>query len=94
MIYLLLFVVGLNIADIVTTYTILKNGGKEVNPIIKKIMNALGVVWGLILVKSCVLTLLFVVTFIIGVHWLLYIAYVLLIVLYGWVVVHNFKNIK
>jgi flagellar biosynthesis component FlhA len=94
MIYLFLFVVGLNIADIVTTYTILKNGGKEVNPIIKKIMNALGVVWGLILVKSCVLTLLFVVTFIIGVHWLLYIAYVLLIVLYGWVVVHNFKNIK
>jgi hypothetical protein len=94
MIYLFLFVVGLNIVDIVTTYTILKNGGKEVNPIIKKIIDALGVVWGLVIVKGCVLILLFTVTLIIGIHWLLYVAYILIIVLYGWVIVHNFKNIK
>ena len=94
MIYLFLLVVGLNIVDIVTTYTILKNGGKEVNPIIKKIIDALGVVWGLVIVKGCVLILLFTVTLIIGIHWLLYVAYILIIVLYGWVIVHNFKNIK
>ena len=94
MVYLFLFVVGLNIVDIVTTYTILKNGGKEVNPIIKKIIDALGVVWGLVIVKGCVLILLFTVTLIIGIHWLLYVAYILIIVLYGWVIVHNFKNIK
>ena len=94
MIYLFLIVVGLNIVDIVTTCTILKNGGKEVNPIIKKIIDALGVVWGLVIAKSCVLILLFTVTLIIGIHWLLYVAYILIIVLYGWVIVHNFKNIK
>lgn len=94
MIYLFVFLVGLNVVDIISTYIILKNGGREINFVIQKIMDKLGVLWGLILAKSCALILLFTVTFIVGIHWVLYIVYVTVIILYGWVVVHNLKNIK
>lgn len=94
MIYLFVFLVGLNVVDIISTYIILKNGGREINFVIQKIMDKLGVLWGLILAKSCALILLFTVTFIVGIHWVLYIVYVTVIILYGGVVVHNLKNIK
>lgn len=48
---LFLLLVVLNIADVITTSKILKSGGRELNPLVRWMMEKFGVRGGMVLVK-------------------------------------------
>ena len=96
MIYLLITLTLLQAADFYTTYTALKSGtGQEANPFAKKLMDAIGVVPALVLLKVGLAAL----------AWGMYINGLLetraaetavagLVVLYLVIVTHNFYVIR
>ena len=51
MLALLLLFGALQVADIYTTYTLLSSGGRELNPVMRWVMDKLGRVQGLVLMK-------------------------------------------
>lgn len=81
--------VGLNLLDVYTTLKVLSQGGREINPVMAKLMHALGAVPALALTKAVVLGLVYwqleAIPF-----WLL----ALLVGLYAAVVAHNIKQFK
>lgn len=82
---LVLFVllVILQVADAYLTWRVLAAGGREVNPIVRLLMEQLGVVFALALSK---LVLLVVTGLWLADHLILLL---MLVTLYAWVVVHN-----
>ena len=94
MIYLFLLVLILNILDVYTTQRIIKSGGREIHPVVKKAIEYMGLITGLVVLKCGALAVLGVVTLIVGAHWLMYVLYVVIVLIYGFVVVHNFKQLK
>lgn len=80
----------LGIADFLATKSIIKNGGREANQVMEKIIKSFGIN-NMLIVKLAALSLLFVVTIIVGPHWTLYFIYVLLILIFCFVV---YKNIQ
>ena len=52
MIYIALAIfIALQVSDIITTLLILRNGGRELNPVVKCFIDRLGAVAGLIVIK-------------------------------------------
>ena len=77
----------LQTADAYLTWRILANGGRELNPIVRVLMKWFGVVAGLVLAKAALLAA--------AALWLVShsVATLLLVGLYCWVVVHNWKQL-
>jgi hypothetical protein len=75
--------------DGLTTYVILKQGGRELNPFMQIAMNFLGVLPALILVKMIVIAV-FAVYFEFIPAW----AWLLVIGVYGYVLFNNFKVLE
>jgi|GEM_PF-6898069 len=91
MLYVLFIVLLLlGITDFLTTKSIIKNGGREANQVMEKIIKSFGIN-NLLIVKLAALSSLFAVTIIVGSHWILYSVYVLLILIFCFVV---YKNIQ
>lgn len=83
----------LQVVDIVTTYRIIKAGGRECNPIMAAILERIGVLKGLILVKAVFLAFVGVVAWLLaGIHLLVAIA--LLVVIYGFTCLSNLSVLK
>ena len=95
MLYIVLFIILLLLgcADFLTTKRIIADGGSEVNPIMKQIIKSFGIN-NLMVVKLAALLLLFIMTLIIGPHWVLYLVYITLILVFCFVVYHNIQIIK
>lgn len=87
--FLFVLLAGLNLLDIYTTLAILKQGGRELNPVMARLMRALGTAPALVIAKSLLLTLL---------YWQLeslpFWLLALLVGVYAAVVAHNFKQLK
>jgi hypothetical protein len=98
MLELLLIVLALlQILDIYTTYNILKLGGRELNPMLNKLFEKVGVVPGLIVPKSIYIAVLtyyylFNSTSMQSFEWLVSLTVIVLI--YVGVVFNNFKVLK
>ena len=77
----------LQIADGYLTWRVLANGGRELNPVVRILMDRLGVVAGLAMAKLALL--------VVTVLWLAdhLVLMLLLIGLYAWVVRHNWKQL-
>ena len=86
--YLAAAFVALNILDVATTVAILRHGGREMNSIIRKVMDVIGVVPALIVVKAVLVPPVLYVTYIVSSPHREYIAGVL-VAGYLVVVVHN-----
>ena len=88
---LLIFFILLQIADGALTYRVLQRGGREMNPLLAKIFDRVGVLPGLIIGKG----------FTIGCGGAIYLfagAYAVyslgvLIAIYAWVVGHNYRQL-
>jgi hypothetical protein len=80
-------VATLQVADAYLTWRLLTNGGRELNPIVRILMERLGIVAGLALTK---LALLAVTALWLADHFVLML---LLAGLYTWVVRHNWKQL-
>lgn len=78
---------SLQVADAYLTWRVLDNGGREMNPLVRILMDRLGVVAGLVVAK---LALLILAAFWLADHLVLMLV---LIGLYAWVVMHNWKEL-
>lgn len=84
-----LFVI-LQLADALTTYIVItKLNGKELNPIMRKAFDILGLIPALILLKGLIVFLFWYYREQIPV-----LAWIAITVLYAWVINHNVKQIK
>lgn len=92
MLYLFLIVLLLNILDVYTTRKILKNNGRELNLVVRKAIEHMGLLTSLVVVKCGALALLVVITLVVGAHWIMYALYAALILIYGFVVARNFRQ--
>ena len=62
--YLLWTVVALNVIDVISTYLAIKQyGGREANPIVKWLMDRLGLIGGILAIKVAALSPLFLIPF-------------------------------
>ena len=59
---LFLFFVLLQLGDIYTTYRILKCGGRELNPVVAKLMDKIGRLNGLLAIKTPIILLVLLTT--------------------------------
>lgn len=75
--------------DGLSTYVIIKDGGREMNPLMQIAMNFLGVLPALILVKSIVIAVFLVYMYIIPL-W----AWLLMIGVYAYVLYNNFTVLR
>lgn len=82
----------LQVLDFYTTYKILENGGKELNPVVAKLINKLGY-YGLALIKLLGIIPIFVTYAVLPT---LYMFWLLLIVdiFYSIVIINNWRNLK
>ncbi len=95
--FLLVVLALLQILDIYTTYNILKLGGRELNPILNKLFDKVGVIPGLIVPKSIYIGILMYYylvnsTSMQSFGWLVSLTVIVLI--YIGVVFNNFKVLK
>lgn len=86
-ILLVIFII-LQLADLYTTYTIIKTGkGYEANPLLAWIFDRIGYVYGLLIFKGLAIAIgLYVIQF-----WNGYYVLAPLVALYTWVVYNNYK---
>lgn len=89
LIILAILLIALNAFDFYSTYKILKNGGSEVNPVMNFLIKKLGLVLALVLSKLLVLICIAVLVWLEMVYLL-----VILVAIYIWVAVHNFREMK
>jgi len=87
---LLAILIALQVADFVTTYLALRRpGNREANPIVAKVIDALGLVPGLLVVKGSVVALL-----VVAAPYLSGFVLVPLLAMYVWVVINNIGVIR
>lgn len=84
--------VALNIADVYTTYKILKNGGQELNESVRFLIRKLGLLKGLIASKIILLPLIIIELYF-EPRWFDYGVMVLVCGWYAWVVYHNVREL-
>lgn len=82
------------IIDILTTLTILEKGGRELNSFVKLLMNKFGINAALYGSKAIFIIILIFVLVYLEPNILMYIAFIFLILLYGYVVGHNIKALN
>ncbi|MEJ2803141.1 DUF5658 family protein [Comamonadaceae bacterium PP-2] len=95
MIFLYILLCVLNLADIYTTYRILGRGGSELNPIMAKLFARVGVLTGLLLVKTPLVAGLGLLVFLRdlqGLYWLLLLAAACAV--YVYVVWNNLREMR
>ena len=80
--------------DIYTTYFILKKGGTELNPFIKKVMAKIGVLPGLLIVKGLHCVILGVFAYFYMSTFIMLAALIVSIFLSFLIVIHNYKQLK
>jgi amino acid transporter len=88
MILMFLFI-ALQVADAATTYIILKGGGRELNPFMQVVMNFLGVVPALVVMK-----LLVVGVFMVYAEAIPLWVWMLMVIIYAVVVANNLRAIS
>lgn len=83
---LLVFFVLLQFGDIYTTYRILKSGGRELNPVMARLFDSIGLVPALIIVKTAAIVAV----------WLVDNIYLtgVLCVIYAAVIEHNARQFR
>lgn len=81
----------LQIGDFITTKIILNNGGVELNPIMRKLFEKVGVSNGLLFTKLSIIILFF---FLIHLQLITDWAMLILIAVYLFVVYNNYRQIK
>lgn len=81
--------IALQVADAATTYIILKGGGRELNPFMQVVMNFLGLVPALVVMKALVLGV-----FVFYAEAIPLWVWMLMIVIYSWVVANNLRAIS
>ena len=89
---LILLLISLNVADVLTTYKILKNGGSELNKSVKLLISKFGLLYGLIASKIIILPIIIIELYFKP----LPIDYVLVSIVcgwYAWVVYHNVREL-
>lgn len=86
---LFIIVAALQVADGYLTWRILGLGGRELNPLIRFLMDRLGVVPGLVLAKLVLVVVIFYLVLVDQVT-----ALALVGALYAWVVGHNWKQFR
>lgn len=94
---LLIAIAVLQAADIYTTHRILAAGGRETNRFVDALLRAVGVLPGLLAVKAVFLSVLCYIALLPltpADTKMLNVFFVAIVGLYGWVVIHNFKQMK
>ena len=89
---LILLLIALNVADVCTTYKILKNAGSELNKSVKFLISKFGLLYGLIASKIIILPIVAIELYFKP----LPIDYVLVLLVcawYAWVVYHNVREL-
>ena len=81
--------IALQVADAATTYIILKGGGRELNPFMQVVMNFLGLVPAVVVMKALVLGV-----FVFYAEAIPLWVWMLMIVIYSWVVANNLRAIS
>ena len=81
--------IALQVADAATTYIILKGGGRELNPFMQVVMNFLGLVPALVVMKALVLGV-----FVFYAEAIPLWAWMLMVIIYSWVVANNLRAIS
>ena len=81
--------IALQVADAATTYIILKGGGRELNPFMQVVMNFLGLVPALIVMKALVLGV-----FVFYAEAIPLWVWMLMVIIYSWVVANNLRAIS
>ncbi len=85
---LLSFLCCLVVADGLLTHEILRRGGKELNPVLRKLFERIGVVEGIVLSRA-----MLIMVFIASLNTMPIVGWVVLNVLYAFVVAHNAKQL-
>jgi hypothetical protein len=88
----LILIILLQVADIYTTLRVLSQGGREMNGLVKRLMDRIGVCPALFASKAVVIAGL--VFLYLGVDLIFYPVVGGLTCLYSWVVWHNYREIK
>ena len=81
--------IALQVADAATTYIILKGGGRELNPFMQVVMNFLGLVPAVVVMKALVLGV-----FVFYAEAIPLWAWMLMVIIYSWVVANNLRAIS
>ena len=81
--------IALQVADAATTYIILKGGGRELNPFMQVVMNFLGLVPALVVMKALVLGV-----FVFYAEATPLWVWMLMVIIYSWVVANNLRAIS
>lgn len=81
--------IALQVADAATTYIILKGGGRELNPFMQVVMNFLGLVPALVVMKALVLGV-----FVFYAEAIPLWVWMLMVIIYSWVVANNLRAIS
>lgn len=92
--FLFVVLVIQQILDIYTTHKVLSQGGRELNPLLDKLMDRIGVLPALVLTKLIVIVSFGFVLFNNPVVSISALLVSVLIGFYSWVLVNNFKAIK
>jgi hypothetical protein len=85
---LLSFLCCLVVADGILTHEILRRGGREMNPVLRKLFEKIGVVEGLVLSRA-----MLIMVFIASLNSMPVLGWVALNVFYAFVVAHNAKQL-
>lgn len=80
----------LQLVDGWTTYRIIKRGGSEKNPVVKKLIEKFGLYTGLVIAKSFAVVMFIVLLLLSTPTWIL----LGVIVFYVWVAVHNIQVLQ
>ena len=89
---LILLLISLNVADVLTTYKILKNGGSELNKSVKLLISKFGLLYGLIASKIIILPIVAIELYYKPMV-LDYVIVLLICAWYAWVVYHNIREL-
>lgn len=92
MMFFILLLIALNVADVYTTYKILKNGGQELNKSVSFLIQKFGLLYGLIVSKIIIMPIVVIELYFKP----LPIDYVLVSLICGWyvwVIYHNVREL-
>lgn len=89
LIILAILLIALNAFDFYSTYKILRAGGNEINPIMNFLIKKLGLVLALVISKLLVLVCIALLVWLEMVYLI-----AILVAIYIWVAVHNFREMK
>lgn len=93
MIALVVFLIALNAIDVYTTYKILKNGGSELNKVVKWLIDRLGLLKGLVASKVIIIPIIIAELYYEPASFD-YVVMALVCGWYAWVVYHNIKEAR